>query len=153
MLSFWAWMVQAYGFKPEQREVYTFNAAPLIANPTWGMQGYLTSEPFFVEQEAGWAPDVYLMADNGYDAYSTIIETMADTVANRPEVVQCFVDGSAIGWYNFLYGENAAAIELIQADNPEMTDEAIAFSIASMKEYGIVDSGRYADAGHRRDDR
>ena len=30
---------------------------------------------------------------------------------------------------------------LIKADNPEMTDEQIAFSIAAMKKYGIVDSG------------
>jgi NitT/TauT family transport system substrate-binding protein len=141
VLTFWAWMLKAYGFKPEQREVYTFNAAPLIANPTWGMQGYLTSEPFFVEKEAGWTPDVFLIADAGYNAYSTIISTMADTIANRPEVVQCFVDGSAKGWYNFLYGDNAAAIELIKKDNAEMTDEAIAYSIAKMKEYGIVDSG------------
>lgn len=141
VLTFWAWMISAYGFKPEQREVYTFSAAPLIANKTWGMQGYLTSEPFFVEKEAGFKPDAWLIADAGYNAYSTIIETMADTVANRPEVVQCFVDGSAIGWYNFLYGDNAKAIELIKADNPEMSDEAIAYSIAAMKENGIVDSG------------
>jgi NitT/TauT family transport system substrate-binding protein len=141
VLTFWAWMISAYGFKPEQREVYTFSAAPLIANKTWGMQGYLTSEPFFVEKEAGFKPDAWLIADAGYNAYSTVIETMADTVANRPEVVQCFVDGSAIGWYNFLYGDNTKAIELIKADNPEMSDEAIAYSIAAMKENGIVDSG------------
>ncbi len=141
VLTFWAWMMQAYGFKPEQREVYTYNAAPLIANPTWGMQGYLTSEPFFVEKESGIKPDVYLIADAGYNAYSTIIATMADTIANKPEVVQCFVDGSAKGWANFLYGDNAAAIALIQKDNAEMSDEAIAYSIASMKENGIVDSG------------
>ena len=66
---------------------------------------------------------------------------MADTVANKPEVVQCFVDGSAIGWYNFLYGDNSKAVAMIKADNPEMSDEAIAFSIAALKEHGIVDSG------------
>jgi NitT/TauT family transport system substrate-binding protein len=147
VLTFWAWMQKAYGFKPEQREVYTFNAAPLIANETWGMQGYLTSEPFFVEKEAGWKPDAWLIADAGYTAYSTTIETMADTVANKPDVVKCFVDGSAIGWYNFLYNDNAAAIGLIKKDNPEMSDEAIAFSIASMKEYGIVDSGEAETMG------
>ena len=141
VLTFWAWMISAYGFKPEQREVYTYNAAPLIANKTWGMQGYLTSEPFFVEKEAGFKPDVYLIADAGYNAYSTVISTMADTIATKPEVVKCFVDGSAKGWANFLYGDNTAAIALIQKDNAEMSDEAIAYSIASMKENGIVDSG------------
>ena len=141
VLTFWAWMVKAYGFTPEQREVYTFNAAPLIANPTWGMQGYLSSEPFFVEQESGIVPDVWLMADAGYTAYSTVIETMADTIATRPEEVQCFVDGSAIGWYNFLYNDNSAAVGMIKADNPDMSDAAIAYGIASMIENGIVDSG------------
>ena len=55
--------------------------------------------------------------------------------------MQRFVDASAIGWYHYLYGDNSKANALIKKDNPEMTDEQIAFSIAKMKEYGIVDSG------------
>jgi NitT/TauT family transport system substrate-binding protein len=141
VLTFWAWMMKAYGFKPEQREVYTFSAAPLLANKTWGMQGYLSSEPFAVEKEAGFKPDVWLIADAGYTAYSTTIETMADTVANSPEVVQCFVDGSAKGWYNYIYNDNSAANAMIKADNPDMTDEAIAYAVETMKANGIVDSG------------
>jgi NitT/TauT family transport system substrate-binding protein len=141
VLTFWAWMMKAYGFKPEQREVYTFSAAPLLANKTWGMQGYLSSEPFAVEKEGGFKPDVWLIADAGYTAYSTTIETMADTVANSPEVVQCFVDGSAKGWYNYIYNDNSAANAMIKADNPDMTDEAIAYAVETMKANGIVDSG------------
>lgn len=141
VLTFWAWMISAYGMKPEQREVYTYNAAPLIANATWGMQGYLSSEPFFVEKETGWKPDVWLIADAGYNAYSTTIDTMAETIATKPEVVQCFVDASAKGWYNYLYNDNTAANALIKKDNAEMTDEAIAYAIAAMKEHGIADSG------------
>ncbi|MCC5974676.1 MAG: ABC transporter substrate-binding protein [Rubellimicrobium sp.] len=147
VLTFWAWMINAFGFDPAQREVYTFNMAPLVANETWGMQGYLSSEPFFFEMETGITPDVYLIADAGYDSYSTLIETMASTIENTPEVVRCFVDGSAIGWYNFLYGDNSAAVAMIQADNPEMSDEAIAYAIASMIENGIVDSGDTLELG------
>ena len=141
VLTFWAWMLKAYPFKAEQREVYTYNGAPLIANPTWGMQGYLSSEPFAVEQETGEKYDVWLIADAGYNAYSTTIDTMAQTIADRPEAVKCFVDGSAIGWYNFLYHDNTAAVAMIKADNPDMSDEAIAYAIASMNEHGIADSG------------
>ena len=47
----------------------------------------------------------------------------------------------SIGWYNYLYGDNTAANALIKRDNPEMTDELLAYSVAKMKEYGIVDSG------------
>lgn len=139
--SFYQWMKAAYGFTDEQREVYTFNPAPFIANENWGMQGYLSSEPYFVAKETGWEPDVFLIADAGYSTYSTLIETMADTIATKPEQVQCFVEGSIKGWYNYLYNDNAAANAMIKADNPEMTDEAIAYAIAKMKEAGIVDSG------------
>ena len=45
-----------------------------------------------------------------------------------------------------------AANELIKKDNPEMTDDQIAFSVAKMKEYGLVDSGDTLKFRHRRDD-
>ena len=139
--SFYQWMINAYGFTAEQRQPYTFNAAPFIADENSAMQGYLSSEPFAVEKEGGFKPDVWLIADAGYSTYSTLIETMADTVATKPEQVTCFVDGSIKGWYTYLYGDNAAANALIKTDNPDMDDEQIAFGIAKMVEVGIVDSG------------
>ncbi len=78
---------------------------------------------------------------------------MQETIDKRPQVVQCFVDGSAKGWYNYLYGDNKAANEAIKKDNPDITDEQIAFSIKQMKDFGIVDFGRRRKAWHRRDDR
>jgi NitT/TauT family transport system substrate-binding protein len=62
-------------------------------------------------------------------------------MAIKPDLVQRFVDASAIGWMNYLYGDNAAANARIRRDNPEMSEARIAYSIAKMKEYGIVDSG------------
>ncbi len=139
--SYYQWMIAAHGFTAEQREPYTFNPAPFLADKRKGMQGYLSSEPYLVKKEAGFEPNVFLIADAGYSSYATTIETMADTIANRPEVVECFVDGSIKGWYNYLYNDNAAANELIKAANPEMTQDKIDYAIGKMKEWGIVDSG------------
>jgi NitT/TauT family transport system substrate-binding protein len=139
--SFLLWMATEYGFDVSKRVPYTFNPAPFIANKKSIQQGYVTSEPFAVEKEGGFVPNQFLLADYGYSTYSTTIETMQDTIDKRPEVVQCFVDGSAKGWYNYLYGDNKAANEAIKKDNPDITDEQIAFSIAQMKKFGIVDSG------------
>jgi NitT/TauT family transport system substrate-binding protein len=139
--SFYQWMIKAYGFTEEQRQPYTFNPAPFIADKDSGMQGYLSSEPLMVEKEGGFVPDVWLIADAGYSTYSTLIETMAETVASKPDQVKCFVEGSIKGWYNYLYGDNSAANAMIKTDNPDMTDEQIAFGITKMKEAGIVDSG------------
>ena len=70
-----------------------------------------------------------------------MIETRRELVEKKPDLVQRFVDASIIGWYNYLYGDNAPANALIKRQNPEMTDELLAYSVAKMKEYGIVDSG------------
>ncbi|KHQ54066.1 ABC transporter substrate-binding protein [Mameliella alba] len=145
--SYYQWMMAAYGFTPEQRQPYTFNPGPFLANENAGMQGYLSSEPYLVEKEGGFTPDVFLIADAGYSTYATTIEVMADTIAKKPDEVSCFVDASIKGWYTYLYGDNVAANELIKADNPEMTDDKIAFAIEKMKENGIVDSGDTLEAG------
>ncbi|MEL6516478.1 MAG: ABC transporter substrate-binding protein [Pseudomonadota bacterium] len=145
--SYYQWMIQAHGFTAEQREPYTFNPAPFLADTKKGMQGYLSSEPYLVTTEGGFEPNVFLIADAGYSSYATTIETMADTIASDPEKVQCFVDASIKGWYNYLYGDNAAANALIQEANPEMSADKIAYAIDKMKEWGIVDSGDALEMG------
>ncbi len=139
--SYLLWLATEYGWDVSKRVPYTFNSAPFLANKKSLQQGYVTSEPYAIEKEGGFVPNQFLLADYGYDTYSTTIEAMQDTIDNRPEVVQCFVDGSAKGWHTYLYGDNAAANEMIKKDNPDMTDDQIAFSIAQMKKFGIVDSG------------
>lgn len=147
-ISFFPWMKQAYpGFKDEQYKPYTFNPAPFIADKTSAQQGYLTSEPFEVEKQAGWKPKVFLLADEGFDTYSTTIETNSKLLKDKPDVVKRFVEATIVGWYNYLHGDNKAANVLIKKDNPEMTDAQIAFSIAKMKEYGIVESGEALTKG------
>ena len=72
-------------------------------------QGYVTSEPYGIEKQAGWAPKVFLLADYGYQPYSTTIQTSQKLVEENPDLVQRFVDATAIGWYNYLYGDNTEA--------------------------------------------
>lgn len=139
--SYYQWMIAAHGFTAEQRKPYTFNPAPFLSDKKVGMQGYLSSEPYLIKKEGGFDPNVFLIADAGYSSYATTVETMQQTIDERPEVVSCFVDGTIKGWYNYLYGDNAAANALIQEANPEMTQDKIDFAINKMKEWGIVDSG------------
>jgi len=145
--SYYQWMIAAYGFTVEQRQPYTFNPAPFLADENKAMQGYLSSEPYVIETEGGITPDVFLIADAGYSTYATTIETMADTIAKKPEQVKCFVEGSVKGWYNYLYGDNSAANALILRDNPDMTQDKTDYAIDKMKSEGIVDSGDALELG------
>ncbi|GGC63708.1 ABC transporter substrate-binding protein [Chelatococcus reniformis] len=141
LVSYFQWMKGAFGFREDMTRPYTFNVAPFLADPQSAMEGYITSEPLAVEKQGGFRPNVFLLADYGFDTYSTTIETRTDVVAGKADLVQRFVNASIIGWYNYLYGDPAAANALIKTANPDMTDEQLAFSLAKMKEYGIVDSG------------
>jgi NitT/TauT family transport system substrate-binding protein len=137
--TFFRWLKATYpGFRDSQYKPYTYNPAPFIADPTSGQQAYITSEPLNIRKQAGWDPQAFLLADYGYTGYATTIETQVELVENKPDLVKRFVEASIIGWYNYLYGDNAAANELIKKDNPEMTDEQIDYSIAQMKKYEIV---------------
>jgi NitT/TauT family transport system substrate-binding protein len=139
--AYYAWKRLTWGFKDENVKPYNFNSAPFITVKNSIQQGYVTSEPFQVEKQGGFKPNVFLLADQGYSTYATLIETRRDLVEKNPDLVQRFVDASTIGWYHYLYGDNTKANQAIKKDNPEMTDEQIAFSTAKLKEYGIVDSG------------
>ncbi|HWX62772.1 ABC transporter substrate-binding protein [Bradyrhizobium sp.] len=139
--SYYQWLKSEYGFSEKNVRPYTFNPQPFIATAQSAMQGYVTSEPYAVEKTAGFKPGVILLADNGFNTYSTLIETRFDVIDKKPDVVQRFVDASVIGWYTYIYGDNSAGNAMIKKLNPEMNDEMLAYSVAKMKEYGIVDSG------------
>jgi NitT/TauT family transport system substrate-binding protein len=139
--SYFQWLKADYGFSDAKVKPYTFNPQPFLADKNSAMQGYVTSEPFAIEQATHVKPKVFLLADQGFSSYSTLLETRRELVEKKPDLVQRFVDASIIGWYNYLYGDNSAANALIKKQNPGMTDDLLAYSVAAMKQYGIVDSG------------
>jgi len=139
--GFFQWLRRDYGFSDDRVKPYTFNPQPFLVDKRSAMQGYVTSEPFAVEREGKFKPKIFLLADHGFSTYSTQIETRRELVENKPDLVQRFVDASIIGWANYLHGDNTAANALIRKDNPEMTQDLLDYSIAKMKEFGIVDSG------------
>jgi NitT/TauT family transport system substrate-binding protein len=139
--SYFQWMKHEFGFREQQVKPYNFNPQPFLTDKKSAMQGYVTSEPFAVEKQGGFKPKIFLLADQGFGSYSTLIETRRDLIQRKPDMVQRFINASIVGWYNYIYGDNSAANARIKRDNPEMTDEPITYSIAKMKEYGIVDSG------------
>ena len=140
MASYFQWLKADYGFNESKVKPYTFNPQPFLADKNSAMQGYVTSEPYAIETRAHFKPKVFLLADYGFNSYSTLIETR-DLVEKRPDLVQRFVDASIIGWYHYIYGDSRPGNELIKKQNPEMTDALLANSIAKMREYGIADSG------------
>jgi NitT/TauT family transport system substrate-binding protein len=139
-VGWWLFLKAKFGYTDDQIRPYTFNVAPFLVDKQAIQQGYVTSEPFLIEQH-GEKPLVFLLADAGYSSYGSIIETSEKLAREKPDLVQRFVNASIEGWYSYLYGNPAPANALIKKDNPEMTDAVLAYAVAHMKEAGIVDSG------------
>jgi NitT/TauT family transport system substrate-binding protein len=139
-VGWWLFLKGKFGYSDDQIRPYTFNVAPFLADRHAVQQGYLTSEPFVIEQQ-GVKPVVMLIADAGYASYGSIIQTSHKTIEERPDLVQRFVDASIEGWSSYLHGDPSPANALIKRDNPEMTDALLADAVGKIKRYGIVDSG------------
>lgn len=139
-VTVWQFLKQKFGYTDAQIRPYAFSVAPFLADKTAVQQGYVTSEPYTIEQ-AGVKPVILLLADAGYSSYGSIIETSQKLARAKPGVVQRFIDASIEGWYSYLYGDPSPANALIKRDNPDMTDALLAYGRDKMKQYGIVDSG------------
>lgn len=138
--SFWQWMVAQKGFRDAQLRPYNYSIAQFLADPGAVQQAYATAEPLYA-QSAGVKTRTFLLADEGWNTYSSTIETRWDMVKNKPDVVQRFINASIVGWYHFLYGDHSAAYAMIERQNPEMTQAKLDAEVAKIRELGLIDSG------------
>ena len=145
-IGFWRFLKSKYGFTDDQIAPYTFNLAPFLADRASIQQGYATSEPFQLER-VGIKPVVMLLSDAGYTSYASLIIVPRKMVQDNPALVKRFVYATIEGWTSYLNGDPAPADALIKRDNPDMTDELLAYGRSKLRAYGIVDSGDSKNGG------
>jgi NitT/TauT family transport system substrate-binding protein len=151
--AFWVWLKARYGFTDDQVRKYTFNPAPFLSDKRAVQQGYVTSEPYVIEKQAGFKPKVFLLADEGYPGYATMALAPDSLIARNPAAVQAFVEASAKGWRDYLYADPTAADALIRKDNPEMEQDVLNQAREKMKSYRIVEGDEAAPVGAMTDAR
>jgi NitT/TauT family transport system substrate-binding protein len=143
--SWWPWMKQKYGYTEEQVRPYTFNLQPFFADKNIAQQAYLSSEPLQA-QKAGVKANFFLFARDGFPPYGTTIVATQRMVKEKPAVVQRFVRASMEGWKSYM-ADPAPGNALIKKDNPNMTDEQLAYGLARLKEQQLITGGDAAKMG------
>jgi NitT/TauT family transport system substrate-binding protein len=138
-ITFWPWLRERYGFTDDQKRPYAFSVQPFLAEPGLSQQGFVTSEPFSIEK-AGIKPAVFLLADLGYPPYSETLVVTRNTLAGRQDTLVRFVRASAEGWKSYLANPTPGNA-LIKRANPQMSDELLAYGVARLREYAIVEGG------------
>ena len=136
--AFWVWLKARYDFSDRQIRKYTFNLAPFLVNPAAIQQGYVTSEPYTIETRGGFAPQVFLLSDYGYPSYAAMVLAQNRMIAERPDLVQAFVNASIEGWRSYIYGDPSPGNRLIMQANPDMTSDIIEQAIEQMRTRGML---------------
>ena len=143
--GYWPWLKVKYGLKDEQTRPYTYNVQPFLADPNSAQQSYLTSDTFILLKQ-GVKFNTILLSDLGYPAYAATVTCMEKTVKDRSRQVANFIKASAEGWKSYLANPGPGNA-LIKKDNPNMSDEHLAYSVAKIKESGLVTGGDAATLG------
>ena len=146
MTAFWPWLRSKYGFKDIQIRKYTYNLAPFIVDPNAIQEGYLTSEPYTVEQQAHFKPKIFLLSDYGYPGYANMVLVPQKWIDSNRAAVQAFVSATRDGWLRYL-ANPAAGNALIKRDNPNMTDAILAQALDKMKRFDLILSNDGHDYG------
>ncbi len=140
-IGWWNFVRQKFGYSDSQIRPYTFNLAPFLADKMALQQGYLGSEPFLIEQEAGFKPVVLRLSDAGFAGYAGLISTSQTMATNHADIVRRFLAASADGWRSYLTGDPAPGDALMRQVNPGMTPALLAYGRSVLKSQGIVMGG------------
>lgn len=144
-VAYWPWLKSKYGFSDDQLRPYSFTLGPFAADDEVAQQGYVTNDGFYLKQ-AGIDAKSILLADYGWSPYGYTIDTTARMVCEHPDVVRRFVEASFEGYRHYMR-DPGPGNALIKQRNPDQSDALLAFSLAKMKEYGIIDSHEAAQYG------
>ncbi len=140
MSAFWPWLKAKFGFSDKQIRRYTYNLAPFIQDPNAIQEGYLTSEPFTIQQQAHFTPKIFLLSDYGYPGYANMVLVPQKWIDANRKAVQLFVDATRDGWLHYLQNPAKGNV-LIKRANPDMTDAILAQALDKMKRYEMLISG------------
>ncbi|NQX67466.1 ABC transporter substrate-binding protein [Paenibacillus alba] len=141
--SFWQFMKKKYKLDNAQEMKYTGQLVNFVSDKNALTQGYVTSEPFTLEQqkvEFG----TLLNADSGYNIYAGVYFTTEKMIAEHPDQVKAFVEATVKGWD--YYKDHSEEINpSIKEKNPDMGLDMMKFSAA--KEMDFVFGGDAATKG------
>ncbi len=80
---------------------YDGGVAHFLADESFGQQCYITSEPIAARQK-GANLTVFLIADSGFNPYTTVVITRRELLQKSPALAKAFVSATREGWRDYL---------------------------------------------------
>jgi NitT/TauT family transport system substrate-binding protein len=115
--------------KPKVQIVpYLGGIANYLSDKKYSQQCFVTSEPLAAEK-AGAKTKTFLIADAGYNPYTTVLVTRGEVLKKKPKLVKAMVDSVRAGWREYL-------------DTPEATNKRMGELNKSMDAATFIDSAK-----------
>ncbi len=110
---------------------YGGSVAPFLADERMGQQAYVFSEPFIAKEQG--ADTVNLMvADIGFNPYTSVLITRGEVISQQPRLVRRMVEACILGWRQYL-DDPATTNARIHELNPEMGIDILRFGAETIK--------------------
>lgn len=110
---------------------YGGGIAAFLAKPDFSQQCFVTSEPILAKRQ-GSDPQTFLVADAGYNPYTTVLITSGQTVRENPQLVRSIVEACREGWRQYLDDPAAANIAMAKL-NSEMDPQTFREAAVAQK--------------------
>ncbi|MGM0877707.1 MAG: ABC transporter substrate-binding protein [Bacillota bacterium] len=149
--GYWEYIKSTYDLTEVKEMSYTGSLATFIEDENAVTQGYVTSEPFSLDEQ-GVANDYLFIHDSGFETYGNIIFTTEKVIEENPELVQAFMNATVKGW-NY-YRENWEEVNpFIQEANPEITLEKMEYGAQIEEELIFGGDAKENGFGYMSEDR
>jgi NitT/TauT family transport system substrate-binding protein len=132
-------------FGPSRVKITGFSGgiAEFLAKPDYSQQCFVTSEPILARRQGG-DPQTFLIADEGFNPYTTVVICKGELWRTNPEQVKAMVAACRAGWRDYL--DNPAPANAVMHDlNPDMDPQT--FTEAAQAEKPLIETDHTRIAG------
>jgi NitT/TauT family transport system substrate-binding protein len=137
-LAYSNFLQKKYGFDKVQIVPSPFgDLSQYRTNPAYTMQCFVTSEPIAAEK-TGIKPQTFLIAESGYNPYTTVVVTRGEVLRENPDLVKRVTLAIEQGWTAYLT-DPSSTNALMHKLNPTMDLPTFAASAALQKPLIVSD--------------
>jgi len=121
---------------------YTGGISQFLAQKDCSQQCFVTSEPILAKK-AGSDPQTFLISDEGYNPYTTVVICQSALLKSNPAEVKAMVTACRAGWQAYL-ADPSKANAAMHAANSDMDADTFAAGAAAQKPF-IQPAGMTSD--------
>ncbi|MEK4749354.1 ABC transporter substrate-binding protein [Niallia sp. FSL W8-0177] len=148
--GYWEYIKKANDLEVKDM-AYTGSLSTFIDDPNAVTQGYVTSEPYVLEQD-GVKTDYLFIHDSGFETYANVIFTTEDVIKDNPELVQSFMKATTKGWE--YYRDHSDEINpFLKEKNPDLSMELMDYGAKAEEELIFGGDAKERGFGYMSDER